>query len=186
VKRKFSGREKFLMGVFGIAAVVLLRNWMGQPLNLGQAPDADAAEARSFGEPPVVDMAMLALDAAEFDPRGRNLFDYYTPPKPVRKPKPKPPRKPVVRNQRDYKPPPPPAPTRATAPMPAFRYLGHVGPKENLIGAFKGDGDMQVVRIGGVVERDFKLLEFKYDAVVLGYVDEKWEGQTAELKMSER
>jgi hypothetical protein len=185
VKRKLSGREKVLLGIFAIAAVVLLRGWLGKPLRLGQTTGQNGDEVRDFGEPPVVKVALLDLEAADFDPQGRNLFDYYTPPR-VRQPKverKRPPRK------ENPKPPPPSAPPVAPvakAPQPGFRYLGYLGAKENLIAFFDAGGEMVHAGIGDVVQSEFKLLEFKYETVIMGYLDTKWQGQTAELKMTQR
>ena len=46
----------------------------------------------------------------------------------------------------------------------------------------KGEGVM-LHQIGDVVEEDFKLAEFKHDSVMMTYTDQRWEGQTAELKL---
>ena len=100
--------------------------------------------------------------------------------------------KPVVRT-------PPPAPPRqmprptgtktvvktspiAAVPKPTFTYFGHLGPKGDRYGAFEGKEGVFLARVGDVVDKKFKLLEFKYDSVVFGYVDEKYENRRTELK----
>ena len=45
---------------------------------------------------------------------------------------------------------------------------------------------MTLARIGDVVEEDFKVVEFKFDKVVFGYVAEKYRDERAELTMSPR
>jgi len=43
-----------------------------------------------------------------------------------------------------------------------------------------------LARVGDVVEAKFKLLEFKYEKVVLGYTDERFKDSKTELEMSAR
>ena len=39
---------------------------------------------------------------------------------------------------------------------------------------------------GTVVEKDFRVLEFKYETVVLGFTDPEFEGQTTELQIKKK
>ena len=181
MSRKLSSREKVMIGLLAVAAVVFYR-WQGGGIGFGDATaDADA-EVPNFPEPPVVRMDLLARGTAGLDAAGRNLFDYYTPPP---KPKPKPKPKPVVRQVVEKRlPPPPPPPRREVLPQPRFHYLGYFGPKDAKIAAF-GDGDaVFIARAGDVVpDTKFRLKEFRYQAVQLEYLDEKFKGRTTELQL---
>ena len=181
MRRKLSAREKVMIGVLVVAALVFYR-WQGRGIGFG-APTAGAdADLPDLPEPPVVRMDLLARGTVEFDATGRNLFDYYTPP---RKPVPKrPPRaKPVVRSA--TKPPPPPPPRRPPGPpAPKFHYLGSLGPKGAKIAAFDGGDGVVIARAGDVVpDTQFRLKSFRYQAVLLEYLDEQFKGQTAELQL---
>jgi hypothetical protein len=184
VKRKLSNREKVLIVVLGVAGVIAYRALSGDGIGFGGGAASDAEEARNFGEAPLVRMDLLARTTAEFDRKGRNLFDYYTPPrKVVQQPRPK---RPVVQPpppREVPKPPPPPPTTVARAPNPPFQYLGFLGPKDEKIAVFDDNEDVLLARIGDVVQDGFRLVEFKHDAVMLAYTDQKWQGQTTELKL---
>jgi hypothetical protein len=185
MKRKLSTREKAMIGLLAVAGVIAYRALSGDGIGFGGPASEEGEEARVFGEPPVVRMDLLAQAAVDFDRTGRNLFDYYTPPpppKPPPPPRPKP--KPAPRRPRPA-PPPPPAPRVAQAPTPPFQYLGYLGPKDEKIAVFddgKGEGVM-LARVGDVVQSDFQLLEFKHDSVMMAYTDQRWKGQTTELKL---
>ena len=79
-----------------------------------------------------------------------------------------------------------PPPAEPQAPKPSFRYLAYLGPKEAKIAVFESDEaePPKLARIGDVIEKEFKLVEFKYDSVVMGYTDERWKGQTVELQLA--
>jgi hypothetical protein len=181
--RKLSGREKFMVGALAVAAVVFYR-WQSGAIGFGAPPANATAEVTDFGEPPVVHMDLLALNMDGFGEDGRNLFDYYTPP---RKPAPKPPPQVVVRPTvvRDKKPPPPPPPPRKQGPpAPTFHYLGFLGPKESRIAAFDAGEGVFIARAGDVVpDTKFRLKSFRHEAVVLEYLHEQFKGQTTELQL---
>ena len=93
-------------------------------------------------------------------------------------------------------PPPPPrakpkprGPSKPKPPTPDFKYIGHLGPKERLTAYFEGEfGEEELgwASVGEVIKDTFTLLEFKHDAVVLGYVDEQFDGETTELKLPDK
>jgi len=190
--RALTTREKVLLGLLGLGGVAAYFFGVGQEAESPGAAAARAAAARAeLGEPPRVRMDLLAQGAASFDAGGRNLFDYYTPPpppikrppvdttfKPAALPPPPPPEHTVP-----LPPPPPPAPR---PPQPNFHYLGYLGPKENKIAVFEVDQQTTLARVGDVVAKQFKLVEFKYETVVLGYVDARFKDQTTEMKMTSR
>ena len=178
--RKLSTREKVMIVGLAAAAVLFYR-WQVGGMGFG-APTADQdADSLDLPEPPLVRMDLLAQGTVEFDEAGRNLFDYYTPP-PKPAPKPPPRQKPVVRPA--VKPPPPPPRRPPGPPAPKFHYLGSLGPKQGKIAAFDGGDGVVLARAGDVVpDTRFKLKAFRYQAVVLEYLDEQFKGQTTELQL---
>jgi hypothetical protein len=169
--------------------VILVRGWRDGGVGLPEhVREQDDVEMR-IGKAPIVRMDLLAHDVEEFESPGRDLFDYYTPPKKTVAPPPPPP-KPKPERERPLPGPPaaPPRPAVVGPPKPSFNYLGFLGPKEARIAVFDtGKGsDLMLARIGDVLEDKFTLLEFKYEKVVIGYTDDRFKGQTAELEMSTR
>ena len=181
--RKLSTREKVMIVGLAAAAVFFYR-WQVGGMGFG-APTADQdADSLDLPEPPLVRMDLLAQGTVEFDEAGRNLFDFYTPP-PKPAPKPPPRQKPVERPAVKPPPPLPPPPRRPPGPpAPKFHYLGSLGPKQGKIAAFDGGDGVVLARAGDVVpDTRFKLKAFRYQAVVLEYLDEQFKGQTTELQL---
>jgi len=183
--RKLNTREKAMLGLLAVAGIAA---WFGYGGGGGGFAGAGAgADALSpiDGDPPVVRVDLLSQDPVAFDPSGRNLFAYYTPPV-AKKPRPKP----------KAPPPPPPAPPKkkkATPkrevikepqpPTPEFSYVGYLGPKDNRIAVFTAGEEMLVARVGEVVEEQFELREFRYETVIFGFTDPQFQGKTTELKL---
>jgi hypothetical protein len=187
--RKPTPREYFFIGVLAVIGIVyLLYRDEGRLFGGGQE---EQKKRGPMGIAPIVRLAQLAAEPEDYDPRGRNLFEYYTPPPPPRKAPPKP--KPVVRKPPDVN-----QQRLAAQRMKAqavqqpqlrppninFKYLGYLGPKTDKIAVFEHGEEMVLVREGEVVEKDFLLVEFKYESVVMGYVDTKFKGMTTELNMA--
>jgi hypothetical protein len=184
MKRKLTSREFVMIGLLAVGAFVAFRMMTGEGIGFGRGAE-QAAEAREFGEAPVVRMDLLARDRATFDRGGRNLFDYYTPPPPPRKKVERKPPLPKPKSIPKQAPAPPPKPPPATPPAPRFNYLGYLGPQDAKIAVFddgKTDG-LMLARIGDVVQDDFRVMEFKHDSVKMAYTEKKWEGHTTELKL---
>ena len=182
MSRKLLAREKFMLGLLAVAALVFYR-WQAGGIGFGAPSAAAQAEVPLLPEPPVVRMDLLAQGPAELDEFGRNLFDYYTPPPKYKPPPPKP--KPVVRPvAKKRPPPPPPPPRRELPPEPKFHYLGHFGPKDAKIAAFD-DGDAVVIARAGdlVPDTQFRLKAFRFQSVLLEYTHEKFKGRTTELQL---
>lgn len=188
--RKMSGREYFLLAVLVTALGVAYYSLRGP--GAGSASGDDVTDVGDLGEPPVVHMARLTASVADYDPHGRDLFKYYTPPPPPRQAPAQrkaaaPPPKQVVKT-------PPPRVTTPEIRGPAvpqppripFQYIGHLGPKDERIAVFERGDDILVARAGEVVEGQFRVLEFKYEAVVMGYTDERFSDKTTELKQTKR
>lgn len=80
------------------------------------------------------------------------------------------------------KPPPPPPPPPAIP----FKYIGLLGPKENKICVFEEGREILVARVGEVLKDQFRILDVKHDAVVIGYVRKEFQDQSKELTMQRR
>jgi len=183
MKRKLNPREKVMIVLLAVLAIVAYRFIGGDGIGFGGSPQEEKP-AKDFGEPPVVRMDLLELDREGFDPAGRNLFAYYVPPPPPRKAPPRvapPPRKPPPPRQQPA-PPPPQREVKPRAPRPDFSYLGYFGPKDARIAAFDTGSEVYVAREGDLVGKQYKLVAFKHEAVELAYTDPRWEGQTTELQ----
>ena len=183
--RKLTSRETFLL--VAVLAVATLGWIYGRGGGLGGGSGkGDELAKLDYGDPPVVQLARLELDTVGFDSRARNLFSYYTPPP---KPGPKlPPR--VVNPQPPRTIPPPvqqnivrPPTAKPKPPSPSFRYIGFLGPKDNKIAVLEKGDEILLAAVGEVIEGHYKLVDFKYEALIIGYTSERWAGETTELPM---
>ena len=205
--RSLSGREKRLLAAFGLVAV-LFAWWRLTRDAPGSAPGAtsDAALAEIRDEPPRVRMDLLAREAALYDGKGRDLFKYSPrPPSPSelrrlraeaerqRKMEEEARRRAEEEARRQAEaealrqaqiaanPPPPPKPQ---PPPITFKYIGNFGPKESRIVAFEDGKGVFVARVGEVVREQFRVVEIKHNAVVMGYTREDFRSQVKELPLS--
>jgi len=183
--RQLNTREKVMLVLLAGAGIAGWFGMRGSGMGFGGAGDGPEALTPINGEPPVVRVDLLAQSEVGFDPRGRNLFAYYTPPvAPKARPKPKAP------------PAPPPAPPKKKKaqpkrevikepepPTPDFTYLGYIGPKDNRVAFFTAGEEMLAARVGEIVEDQFELREFRYETVVFGFTDPQFQGKTTELKL---
>ena len=185
--RKLSGREFFLLGVLVVAAAFVL--FWGERGQLFERGECEAAKQATLGDAPLVNWDRLTAEPEAYDAGGRNLFQYYTPPPPKPPPQQRIERPVQQRAKAPPKPPPRPA-TRETArrtarpPTPSFKYLGFLGPKDDKIAVFEHGQELELVRVGEIVQKEFRLVDFKYEGVVIGYVDERFADQTTEIRMS--
>jgi hypothetical protein len=183
-------REFVLLAVLlGAAVWVIFFRGEGRLFGGGRETDGEAAplgDATLYA----VNVDRLLSQGGIYDPDGRNLFQYYVPPRP--KPKtqvrPQQTRQPVKRNPTPARKAPPPTPQTFAAKPPRvnFKYLGFLGPKNDRIAVFeKGQGDeLELARIGEVIQGSFRLVGFGYESVELGYTDKRFSDQTTELDMS--
>jgi len=203
--RRLSGREAGLMIVLGAAAVVYL--WYSSrredssaagPLAGGGKPVARAEERA-----PVVRMDLLARQAAQYDPQGRDLFKYSV----------RPPTAEELRQQREAaerqrkllemeaqareeaarrereaaalqavelaKNPPRPQP-----PVIALKYVGYLGPKNDKIAVFADGDDVIVAKRGETVKGQFTVVEIKVESVIMGYTRPELRDMTRELPLA--
>ena len=183
--RKLTSRERFLLVAFGGLAVVGWIYGRGGNLGVGGPGDLNLAPL-NYADPPIVELTRLEREPDNYDKAARNLFSYYVAPPP-----PKPP--PAPRLKVESKPQPAPPVKRAQArslpsqkpqpPRPSFRYIGFMGPKDKKIAVLEKGDTVLLASVGEILERQFKVLEFKYEILVLGYTADRWAGETTELPM---
>jgi len=188
--RKLSAREYTLLGVLAVAALTVL--WFRDDNRLFGGSAEEERLPLPSGEAPLVNMGHLVAEAEPFDPDGRNLFLYYTPPPPKVKAPPRPKVDPAAaeraRRQAQLRRAPQPTQDRPTAalrpPVVQFKYLGFLGPKDQKLAVFEKGEDLTLAAVGDVLEEQFRLVSFKYEGVVIGYTDDRFKDQTTELQMS--
>ncbi len=188
--RKLETREIVLLVLLG--AVVLVVAFVDWGDVTGADGDAAAEKEIEVGEAPEIRLARLGLDPADYDPGGRNLFRYGTPPRaaqPAPPPRPRP--ETVTRPQPVATPPPPPVrnlpttPPKPQAPRPSFQYIGQLGPKDDRIAVFDEGDSVLLAQIGETIQDEFVLRSFGYRTVTLGYTDRRFAEQTTELEMKQ-
>ena len=179
--RKLNPREYVLVVLLGAVAIFLF--YYNRDARLGGgASDGLSGEDLKFGDAPWVRLDLLAGQLEGYDAEGRDLFKYYTPPPPKREvvSRPPPPVKATPRPAVKQ----PPRPRVDTGPKPpaiSFVYLGYLGPKNGKIAVFEDGDQVMLARAGEVVKDQFRVVEFEFEAVVMGYVDERFKDQTSEL-----
>jgi hypothetical protein len=206
--RKFSSREGVLMGALAVAAVAYF--WMTSRTPGGVAAGKKAVPARKGKvesvRAPVVRMDLLTAKNETYDDRGRDLFKYSQRPPSATEVRRL--REEAARRQKEMEeaakaaaeeaerrqkeaqerakemalhPPPPPPPT---PPQITLRYLGYLGPKDGRIAVFEDGNEMLVARKGEIVKEQFRVLDVKWDTVVMGYVKPEFKGMSQELAMT--
>jgi hypothetical protein len=207
--RKMSVREGVLLGVLALAGLTYFWVTSGPDAGgrSGGTGGGTGQKGKSDGSnPPVVRMDLLAARAESYDEKGRDLFKYSQRPPSAeeirrlreeaarrQKEMEEANRRAVEEAQRQQKeneervrqialnPPPPPPPM---PPAITMRYLGYLGPKEGRIAVFEDGGEMLVARKGEVVKGQFKVVDVKWDTVVMGFVKPEFKGMTQELAMT--
>lgn len=191
--RKLSKRETALLVALAVIAVVFLWRITG---NDGGAPGGAGGrageEGRGGAEPPVVRMDQLTASFEAYDAAGRDLFKYGQPPKSPQQIEAETRRQEAIARQQSAPPPPPPPPpvtqpVRTGPPPPPsinLTYLGYFGPKEGKIAIFENGKDILIAQEGEVVLDQFKVVEIRYESVVMGYTKPEYQKQTRELAMS--
>ncbi len=62
-----------------------------------------------------------------------------------------------------------------------FKYVGYLGPKDGKIAVFADGDDMILARAGDIVKDEFKVLEFRYESILMGYTDGRFRDKTTEV-----
>ncbi|MBZ5640621.1 MAG: hypothetical protein LAO51_17935 [Acidobacteriia bacterium] len=207
--RKLSAREGVLLGVLAAAGIgyMWLTSGPDQAGRAGTARDAGAKKGNiSAQRPPVVRMDLLTAKTEKYDDQGRDLFKYSQRPPSAAEIRRL--REEAARRQKEMEeankraaeeaalrlqeaqakakeavlhpqPPPPPTP-----PSIDLRYLGYLGPKDNRIAVFEDGKDLLVARKGEVVKGLFRVVDVKWETVVMGFVQPEFKGQTQEIAMT--
>ncbi len=205
--RRPTSREIVLAAFLLVIAVGYLwyRSGSSTARDVLLAADENAKKEAQPPPAPVVRTDLLAMRAAGYETHGRDLFQYAARPpsvEEVQRMKEEAARRKreaeeaakraaeeAARRQKEQEeiakemaihPPPPPPPT---PPAISFRYLGYLGPKEAKIAVFENGNEMLLARKGEVVAKEFKVVDIKYDTIVMGFVRPEFEGQTRELAM---
>jgi len=182
--RRLQTREIVLLVTLAAVGVAVL--WYHDP-ERGAGGTGGTAKEDAFrvGDVPVVHLDRLDAEAEAYDPRGRNLFQYYTPPPPpAPAPPPPKPQPVVVQAPVEFKPQPPRVPEAPKPPPISLTYLGLIGPKWKKIAFFDPGGgeDLIMAQVGDVIQGQFVVVDFGYESIVMGYTDERFRDQTVELR----
>lgn len=205
--RPLNSREKRLLAVLAVAGLAFV--WWKLSGDTQQATGSTSEQAHLGAlkdEPPQVHMDLLAREAALYDGKGRDLFKYAPrPPSPAelrrlraeadaarraeeerRRAAEEAARKAAEEavKQQAYLAANPPPPPKPQPPVISFKYIGNFGPKESRIVAFEDGKGVFVARVGEVVREQFRVVEIKHNAVVMGYTREEFRSQVKELPLS--
>jgi len=184
--RKLTRREFVLIGVL-VAAGLIVFSSLDTGIG-GGGSKARQDEAGPLGSPPVIYMHAIYAKAEEYGDSNRDLFMYGTPPRPKGQPlqavrRPPPTRKPELPKRPVVSPPPRPQPTKKIMQPPEihFKYVGYLGPKDGKIAVFADGDDMILARAGDIVKDEFRVLEFRYESILMGYTDGRFRDKTTEV-----
>jgi len=182
-----TGRTRFLLVLLGLVALIALYRvvFSGGPSETVVSASGDDPVGATATRPtrgrrggrakvdpeqlPVAELKIAALEPKSGDTAvGRNLWQFYTPPRPVPPPPPPPPVKPVVKA-----PPPPlpvdPGPPVVVLPTINFRYVGSFGPKRRRIAVLE-DGELIINAVeGDVVQEEFVVAKIGFESIYIGY-----------------
>lgn len=206
--RTLSGREWKLLGALGAATAAWL--WYsggGDVERRGGATRAsrEASGAVAVGEAPVVRLDLLARQPPDYDGGGRDLFKYaQRPPSPaeIRRMREEEERRRRAAEEaarraaeeatrraaeeaarqaelaRNPPPPPPPQP-----PAISLRFIGVIGPPKDKIAIFETGKELLLAKKGEAVQGEFRVVDIKYQSVVMGYTRKEFRHVTRELPM---
>lgn len=208
--RRLSVREGILLGLLAAAGVgyVWYEARSTGPARPGRRAGASKKAGDPLPAPPRVRMDLLAGRAESYDGAGRDLFQYsQRPPSAAevrrlreeaerrRKELEEAQRRAAEEAERRRKeqeeaakvavlhpaPPPPPQPPAIT-----LRYLGYLGPKDDRIVILEDGKEMILARKGDVVKGQFRVVDVKWESVVMGFVRPEFKGLTRELTMGRK
>jgi hypothetical protein len=188
--RKLTTREIVLLVVLALGGQGYL--WYvrsgSSPLDFDTLVKDDGAYAASAA--PVVELARLEGRSEVYDPGGRNLFKYSKPPedpdaaarraaaaearRKAEEERQK--RRQAQRNQ-------PKIPATPQPPGIPLKFLGYFGPKDDKIAVFEDGDELYIAQVGEILQEQFRVVEIKYETVVMGYTDDQWAGRTRELNL---
>ena len=189
--RNLHRREAMLLG--GLLAVLAVAHVARQDSTDRVRDAGEQGSSPQYGAAPVVQMASLGTAAIGYRTDGRNLFGYAARPA-VERALSKAPVKPTVPTaiQTPVRPTPPPSlPSHpvsagqrvAQPPTVPFKYIGFLGPVEERIAVFENSGQIVIASPGEALSEELILREIGFEKAVVGFTDERFTGQTAELPL---
>jgi hypothetical protein len=70
-----------------------------------------------------------------------------------------------------------------SVPRIPYEYVGYLGPKDDRIAVFQDGEVVHLARTGELLQGAFRVVEIRYESVVVGYTDREFEARTRELPM---
>ncbi|MDX1632631.1 MAG: hypothetical protein R3234_12250 [Thermoanaerobaculia bacterium] len=179
---KLRSRERILLGILGVVAVIgLLALWGGG--DEGRTPPGESLAERSSRlreeasraplETEIVGLNLAALErgGGEFEV-GRNPFRYAPKPRPPAPP-PRPEPEPEPEPKKKEPPPSPPEPKEERCRPPSasdLEYLGFFGPEGGEIAVIVRGEEIYNVREGGRIQGEFIVEEIGFESLALSFV----------------
>jgi hypothetical protein len=198
-----------LMVVFAVILVYQLSGWSGGGGMGGRGGGAATRlELGALGIFPV-DWGALVAARPEYDPTGRNIFQFGAPRRPT-PPKLTPEETKAIADARKKaqeerqkllvearKPPPPvqgpppppvkvkpPPPPKPRPPKVTYKFIGYIGPPEGKMAILHDGKDVIFARQGDELGDAFRILEIGYESIKFGFTDRQFEGETEIIPMS--
>lgn len=197
-----------LAGAVVLFVVLYLKYGGGDILPGADTNDvADKKKNKDLIPAPMVRMDLVDQEAEPFDPNGRDLFKYAQRPPSARElarmraeaERARKEAEALAKRQAEeaaqraeaerarqievakLPPPPPPKPQPPTI---AFKYIGYLGPKNARIAVFDDAGEMLLARKGETIREQFRVVDIKYDTVVMGFTNTQFQKDTRELPLT--
>jgi hypothetical protein len=201
--RKLTPRESILLGVVGLAGVVYLWYVSERALSSRSAELMNVEGGNLLADTaPVVPMYLLAHSGDSYDRKGRDLFQYSKRPPTAEELEAERRRREAqqraaqeaaeqrraaaeaaAEEARNRPPPPPPTPAEKQPPRIPFQYIGYLGPKDNRIAVFQEGEELLLARRGEPLQDLFRVVDIRYESVVMGFTDPEFKSRTRELPM---
>jgi hypothetical protein len=208
-------KELLLGAILALLAAALWKNLGGPPGAGGAAGGPGGGRASDISGLRVfpVDWAALQAPRPQYDPSGRNIFQFGAIPPPP-PPKLTPEEEAAIREahrkaeeerqrqlelqrqqaeeaarlaqqqaQAQQNLPPPPPPKPVPPAIP-YKFIGYIGPPEGKIAVLHDGSDLLFARSGDHVGKGFRILEIGYESIKFGYTDPRFKGESQTLPMS--
>jgi hypothetical protein len=207
--RRLTTREQVLLGLVTVGGAGYLWYASQRAVISTTGPFEFASDGRRLADgAPRVPMALLDLSGEGYDRNGRDLFAYSQRPptqaeidaerlrqeaelerqRVMEEERRK--REQEMQAQRQEQaalaPPPPPPEEVKQPPRIPYQYIGYLGPKDDRIAVFQEGEAQYLARTGELVQDTFKVVEIRYESVVMGFTDPEFAGRTRELPMISR
>jgi len=204
--RKLTTREMVLVGLLALGGLGYAWYKSQQSVTLSGADAAAGGEKVTLADQaPEIDIALLERKAEPYDRSGRNLFQYSKRPPTPEEIAARRRAEELARKQREAAeaarladlqaqrdaaakaaPSAPRGPVVAQPPGIPLQYIGYFGPKENKIAVFLNGEEQLLARTGDTLQERFRVVEIRFETVVMGYTDPRFEDRTRELTVAGR